>query len=150
MSTVTKWDYRFLALADHIAMWSKDPSTKVGCVLVDSKNRIISLGFNGPPSSTLDAERPREQRLRRTIHAEPNALHFANRDVSGCTAYVTHPPCSHCTAHLIQRGVARIVHRVGGSEFNLRWEDDIGESLEMCKESGTQVLCVGANNDIGD
>ena len=29
-----KWDKRFLELAKHISLWSKDPSKKVGCVVV--------------------------------------------------------------------------------------------------------------------
>ncbi len=29
-----KWDRRFLELAKHISDWSKDPSTKVGCIVV--------------------------------------------------------------------------------------------------------------------
>ena len=41
-----KWDHRFLDLATHIASWSKDPSTKVGCVVVGSDREIA------PPAST--------------------------------------------------------------------------------------------------
>src|SRR5438552_2049603 len=43
------WDYRFLMLAKHISLWSKDNSTKVGCVIADRKRRIISVGYNGLP-----------------------------------------------------------------------------------------------------
>tara|TARA_R110000787_G_scaffold186397_1_gene297914 strand:- start:2897 stop:3064 length:168 start_codon:yes stop_codon:yes gene_type:complete len=43
-----KWDQRFMELAAFIAQWSKDPSTKVGAVIVDPRNkRIVSTGFNG-------------------------------------------------------------------------------------------------------
>jgi dCMP deaminase len=135
-----KWDTRFIEMATLVSSWSKDPSTKVGCVLVDKKRRVVSVGFNGPPSKTIDAEYQREVRLRRSIHAEANALHFATSDVSGCTAYITHPPCSHCTAHLIQRGVSRIVARRGTSDFETRWGDDIRESHAMCSESGVVIV----------
>src|SRR5699024_9380544 len=42
-----KWDARYMGLAYLVASWSKDPSTKVGCILVDQKNRFISSGYNG-------------------------------------------------------------------------------------------------------
>ena len=42
-----KWDVRFIELAKHISLWSKDPSTKVGCVVVGEDREIRSTGFNG-------------------------------------------------------------------------------------------------------
>ena len=42
-----KWDFRFLELAWVISQWSKDASTKVGAVIADSNQRIVSTGFNG-------------------------------------------------------------------------------------------------------
>jgi len=137
-----KWVERFLNMAALVATWSKDESTKVGCVLADSTNRIISVRFNGPPAGVCDAPRERASRLRRTIHAESNALHFAHRDVAGSTAYVTHPPCAHCTAHLIQRGVARIFYAPGSPEFEERWKDDLHESQCMCGDRGTHLIAV--------
>ena len=46
-----KWDIRFLKLATHISDWSKDPSTKVGCVVVGPDREIRSTGFNGFPEA---------------------------------------------------------------------------------------------------
>lgn len=140
-----KWDSRFLSMADLVSSWSKDPSTKVGCVLVDRNRRVVSVGFNGPPIKTVDAEYIREVRLRRSIHAEANALHFANSDVSGCTAYITHTPCANCTGHLIQRGISRIVARVGSNDFESRWAEDIKESKVMCSESGVMFTRIGGS-----
>ena len=48
-----KWDHRFLDLATHIASWSKDPSTKVGCVVVGSDREIRSTGFGGSPAVSM-------------------------------------------------------------------------------------------------
>ena len=45
-----KWDHRFLALAEHISHWSKDPSTKVGAVITHRSKRVVSMGFNGLPA----------------------------------------------------------------------------------------------------
>ena len=49
-----KWDLRFLELARHISDWSKDPSTKVGCVVVGPDREIRSTGFNGFPRGIED------------------------------------------------------------------------------------------------
>ena len=49
-----KWDKRFLELAKLVGSWSKDPSTKVGAVIVDCNNRIISVGYNGFPKGVKD------------------------------------------------------------------------------------------------
>ena len=106
---MSKWDRRMLGLVNLIATWSKDPSTGVGAVIVDSKNRIVSVGFNGFPRAVCDSDEAlfdRDEKLRRTIHAEENALLFARGPVDGCTIYVTHPPCARCAAKLIQAGVA--------------------------------------------
>lgn len=44
-----EWDRRFLKIAREVATWSKDPSTQVGAVIVDPDQRVVSLGYNGPP-----------------------------------------------------------------------------------------------------
>ena len=48
------WDYRFLELAQLVSKWSKDPSTKVGAVIVDKNRRILSVGYNGLPKGVKD------------------------------------------------------------------------------------------------
>lgn len=136
---MSKWDRRFLGLANLVATWSKDPSTGVGAVIVDGKNRIVSMGFNGFPRAVKDDEAildNRDEKLRRTIHAEENALLFAGRSVEGCTIYVTHPPCAHCAAKLIQAGIVRVVSRPPWNSFLERWADDMRSASEMFAEAG--------------
>ena len=76
-----KWDMRFLALAEHVSEWSKDPSTQVGAVITHSRSkRVISLGFNGFPAGVEDTEERLEDRTTKyemVVHAEQNALMFA-------------------------------------------------------------------------
>lgn len=85
-----KWDARHLEMAHHVSAWSKDPSTKVGARITDSRNRVISEGFNGPPRGVQDDPTvDRETKLRRTIHAERNAILFARQALTGTTLYVT-------------------------------------------------------------
>ena len=133
----TKWHYRHMAAAELVASWSKDPSTQVGARIVDAQHRVISEGFNGPPRGVNDDPNiDRETKLRRTIHAEENALLFAGRSVEGCTIYVTHPPCARCAAKLIQSGLARVVAQMPAEGFGERWADDMRSASAMFLEAG--------------
>ena len=138
---MSKWDQRMLGLVRLVATWSKDPSTRVGAAIVDSKNRVVSLGFNGFPRAVHDnaaALHDREEKLRRTIHAEANALLFAGRPVEGCTIYVTHPPCARCAAKLIQAGIVRVVSMEPTAEFAERWAADLSSTQEMLRQAGIE------------
>jgi len=135
----SKWDKRFLDLAEQVASWSKDPSTKCGAVIVKGKF-IVSVGFNGFPAGCKDdeeiyADRPRK--YKRVLHAEMNALLSAKQDLTGCTIYV-HPfcPCSQCAAAIIQSGIVEVITKAPSAELIERWGDSITESLEMFKEAG--------------
>ena len=87
---MNKWDERFMKLAEHVASWSKDPSTKVGAVIVDEQHRIVSLGSNGFPKGIADDTRldDRAKKYEIVVHAEINAILFANKPVGNCTLYV--------------------------------------------------------------
>jgi dCMP deaminase len=136
------WENRFLVLAEHIAQWSKDDSTKVGAVIVDKK-RIISLGFNGFPQGVDDKIIDRDQKLRRTIHSEVNAITFANRSIKGFTMFVTHPPCSNCTALIVQSGISTVVWRSPDQAFIDRWGVSHQESLSMMQEANVTFFQIG-------
>ena len=140
----SKWDERFLALAHHIAGWSKDPSTKVGCVVVGKDREIRSTGFNGfPRGISDDPERlaDREQKYPLICHAEENAIMHAARiglSLKECTAYVTWPPCTRCARSLIQAGVTEVVYPAG-SDVPERWAKDFEMSTGMMTEAGVRI-----------
>lgn len=135
-----KWDQRFLALAAHIASWSKDPSTQVGCVVVGPDREVRSTGFNGFPRGIEDAvERlaDRAQKYPLICHAEENAIMHAARigvALKGCVAYVTWPPCTRCARSLIQAGVQTIVYPAG-TDTPERWLADFELSSAMFAEA---------------
>ena len=139
-----KWDKRFLDLAAHLSTWSKDPSTKVGCVVVGEDREIRSTGFNGFPRGIEDDEErlsDRNQKYPLICHAEENAImHAARTGVSlkGNTAYVTWPPCSRCTRSLIQAGVSEVVYP---DEIDIpeRWQEDFSTASSMMEEAGIKV-----------
>lgn len=136
-----RWDSYFLRMAVLTAGQSKDPSTKVGAVLADTANRVVSQGYNGLPRGVSDDPAilaDRDEKLRRTIHAEMNAVLFAERSIVGCSIYVTHPPCARCAAVLIQAGIRRVVtlDRVLGGH----WAADLKSSEQMLREAGVQIV----------
>lgn len=141
---IDKWHLRFLRLAREVASWSKDPSTQVGCVIVDQSRRVVSLGFNGLPAGMQDtAERllNRDLKLALTIHAEENALLFASRPVHGCVAFVTRHPCAHCAAKLIQSGIGAVIY-LSNPDFDRRWADNLAISGQALAEAGIPVLAI--------
>lgn len=138
--SLSKWDDRYLKLAAYITIWSTDPSTKVGCIIADEKNRIVSTGINGLPRGIEDNHdrlNVRDIKLKITIHAEVNALLFAARSVEGCTAFVWPlPPCAQCASALIQAGIKRIV---SVRSNNTLWARDHKLASEMYYEAGVAL-----------
>lgn len=93
-----KWDDRYMALARHVAEWSKQ-DVKVGCVIVNTENnRIISTGFNDRPKFLDGMMLPNKCGI---THAEINALVglkaiTAFPFTEECKVYITKPPCHEC------------------------------------------------------
>ena len=143
----TKWDLRFIGLAQHISTWSKDPSTKVGCVVVGEDREIRSTGFNGFPRGINDDEdrlMDREKKYPLICHAEENAIMHAARigvSLKDSTAYVTWPPCSRCARSLIQAGIREIVYPETG-KIPERWIEDFTISDSMLNEAGVAVRSI--------
>lgn len=107
-----KWDARFFNLAKHVSEWSKDPSTKVGAVIVNDFKQVISIGYNGFPRGIFDTDSRYSDRGVKhlfVVHAERNALDNAFTDVRGCSMYITHFPCNECMKSIVQRGIKRII-----------------------------------------
>tara|TARA_R100001463_G_scaffold91898_3_gene146635 strand:- start:69 stop:503 length:435 start_codon:yes stop_codon:yes gene_type:complete len=135
--SLTKWDERFIELAKLVGSWSKDPSTQVGAVIVDDDKRIVSIGFNGFPKGVKDSQKrlvDRDEKYAIIVHAEANALMFANRSVEGCTLY-TWPfqPCSRCAGLIIQSGIKRVVSVIHDDD---RWKKNFSISRKLFDESG--------------
>jgi dCMP deaminase len=136
---MNKWDFNFLSLAATVSNYSKDPSTKVGAVIVDDNNRIVSMGYNGFPKGIKDDGRLNNRivKYQIVIHAEINAILFAEKSVENCTIY-TFPfmPCSNCSSVIIQKGIKRVVSVPSNEE---RWIANFKQSEEMFKEVGIDL-----------
>ena len=112
------WDEYFMGIALLSSMRSKDPSTQVGACIVNSENRILSMGYNGMPRCCSDDEfpwdkneNPLNSKYLYVCHAELNAiLNCASGNVRGCTVYTTLFPCNECAKAIIQSGIAEVVY----------------------------------------
>ena len=144
---ITHWDERFLGLAKYIASWSKDPSTKVGSVIVDGNNRIISTGFNGLPSGVSDTMARldnRELKYQMVVHAERNAIIDARQSLSGYKIYVwPMMPCSVCAAMIIQTGINEVIAPLSD---NPRWVDSFKLTVEMFNEANINLITINQDD----
>lgn len=140
---VSHWDRRFLALAEHIAGWSKDPSTKVGSVIVDDGRRIVATGFNGLPmgvEDTIDRLNNRDLKYQLIVHAERNAIISARQNLAGHSIYVwPMMPCAVCAAMIIQAGISEVIAPFSD---NPRWVDSFKLTEEMFAEAKIRLLVV--------
>lgn len=133
------WLDHFMKMAHLVSERSKDPSSKVGCVIVNDKNQLLSTGYNGFARGVNDDSKilnDREQKYPRIIHAELNAILNCGHSVEGAFAYVTHPPCSQCAAVMIQAGISAIFYHTPNAEFMLRFQDSLNISIDMCNQAG--------------
>lgn len=113
------WEEYFMALAEVSAKRSKDPVTQVGACIVNDKHRVISLGYNGFPIGCSDDEfpwgkdetDPTNSKYQYVVHAELNAILNCDRDLEGCTIYVTSSPCNECAKAIIQSGIKKVVYK---------------------------------------
>lgn len=141
MSNSNKWHNWFLGLAEYVASASKDPSTKVGAVIIDKERRVVSLGYNGLPRGVVDNDErltDRDLKYKLIVHAERNALLFARGPVKGCTLY-TWPmmPCATCCSMIIQAGITTVIAPVSD---NPRWQEDMRLSQQLFQEAGVEVV----------
>ena len=142
---MTDWDKRFINLASYIALWSKDPGTKCGAVIVRPDRTIASMGFNGFPQRVADVKLDdRGYKLERVIHAEMNAVLFLRERPSGGYTLYTWPmlPCNRCAVHVIQAGIARVVAPLYKGE---RWAPAIKITKELLNEAQLQILEIGTD-----
>lgn len=149
------WDQYFFDMIDLVKKKSKDPSTKVGCVITGPNHEVISTGFNGLPIGVDDKYSPeRYERPHKYLwaeHAERNAIYLAARrgvPLEGGTIYVNFYPCADCSRGIIQSGIKNVVVNELSEEMNdfdllNRWEEQINVSLNMLHEAMVKIKHFG-------
>lgn len=138
------WDQWYLGLAEYVSSASKDPSTKVGCVVVGPDNAVRVTGYNGPPPRVHDLperfERPAKYLY--TNHAERAAIDHAARNgvaLDGCRLYVTHFPCNDCAKSIIAAGITRITYGPGKTSMP---DEVFAVSQTMLNEAGVETEAI--------
>lgn len=109
--TRPNWTDYFLGLAKVVSQRSHDIQTQHGCVITDSYNRILSVGYNGFPRDLPDHLLPntRPEKYPWMIHAERNALSNCTIRPENGIAYVTGQCCNDCIMALWQEGIRKVV-----------------------------------------
>ena len=145
-----KWAEYYMNIAKEVAKKSKDPSSKVGCVIVDIDNRPVSFGFNGFISKCdeqmMTVDRPLKYLL--TVHAEMNALILSKENnLEGCTVYTTHGPCSNCLKHLLQAKVRTIIYNDPGIIQKRGSEDEKNAITRLILSTEATVVNINNHKD---
>lgn len=143
--SMTSWDDYFIRLCDVVRSKSKDPSSKIGAVIVNSDHAVVSTGYNDFPRGIANDLKKWERPIKYKYveHAERNAIYNAARmgaSTKGCVLYLVgfgppSAPCTDCTRAAIQAGIVEVK---GFSYKSLpdHWADDLSLSLEMMQEAG--------------
>ena len=120
-----------MLLAEVTSLKSKDPWVKVGCCLLRTKDNTAILGFNGFPKGIDEDWSDRDQRRKFVVHAEQNALRYAEPDECYLCA-VTLLPCNDCLKALASYGIKTIVYK---EIYN-----NDASTLELAKEFGIDLI----------
>lgn len=148
----TKWDYRFIKLAEEIASWSTCFHAHVGCLIVKD-NHILATGYNGAPKgmTTCIAKGYCYKSISgitkgpincMAVHAEQNAICAAARfgvNIEGAIAYCTHRPCNACLKTLINSGIKKVIYKY-------IYEDKFAEYL-IEDNDAIEIIQIGEQND---
>lgn len=138
-SDVISWDDYFYGISTLTAKRSKDPNTQVGACIVDTRNRIVGIGYNGFPRGCSDDEFSwdKPEKYKYVIHAEINAIHNKiDYDITGCSIYVTHHPCNECAKSIIQSGIKHVYYI---NELSDQYNDMVIASKKMFTASGVTL-----------
>lgn len=148
-----KWHKKFLDMVELVSSWSRDPSTKVGAIIVDKQNNVRSVGYNGFPRNVDDNKmerwNDRPTKYRFVEHAERNAIYAAARHgtpIEGCKIYLGWYPCADCARAIIQVGIKRVIidgrKYDGTHERDERWAEDFRVAQEMFQEAEVSVYII--------
>ena len=142
------FDDIYMNLAVDLARRSHCVKAQVGAVLTRD-TRIISIGYNGPPSGThnCDEEWPDTGCARDSkgscslaLHAEENAIIYAVKNgvsLEGTTLYTTLSPCLSCARLIYSSGVRKMIYKHSYAAYKGLPED---EGISFLEKFGVDVL----------
>lgn len=138
------WNTYFMAIATIVAQRSLDPSTKVGCVVINNEKSILTTGYNSPPRGMVDENVPleRPEKYKYFSHAEVNAIANAARHgipLRDSTFYVTSIPCEVCFRSIINSGAKQVVYGSVKTKMSVN-SDSKNIVIKMAEESGVELV----------
>lgn len=142
------WDDFFMGLADYVSQKSKDRSRKIGCVIVDKRNVVLSLGWNGFPrgiNDDVDDRHERPQKYLWSEHSERNSIYNAvskGVNLSGTKMYVNWYPCCDCARAIIQADIGDLVCMEPDWD-DKNWKNHFEITRQMFGEASVNVKFVG-------
>lgn len=130
-------DEMFIEMAHTAAKRGTCNRLKVGAVIaLDS--RPISMGYNGTPPGAAHCgpECTMDNPCTKTLHAEANAIHWAQKNeptygAYGATIYVTDSPCKACAILIHLAGISRVVY---DRAYRIR------DGIEYLESHGIEVI----------
>ncbi len=125
------WEEYALALARVASLRSEDPYVKVGACVLRHDNSVAGLGYNGAPSSLNINWENRDERRKRVVHAEINALRYTKPNecyLLACNLL----PCNDCLKTIASYGIKKVVF---GEEY-----DKDKTSLDLASEFGIELI----------
>jgi len=138
-----KWDTRFINLAKEISLWSKDPTRKIGAIIVNTDKHIVGTGYNGFPVGIKDTQkRLNDKEFKRAIslHAEESAILNAKCNVENCKIYIYGLCCcTHCAALIIQSGIKEVYYKLSERGESEHWLANTKLARKMLKEAKIKV-----------
>lgn len=153
--TRPSFDDVWMSVAHIVALRSRCSRAQVGAVIVDTNQRIVSTGYNGPAANYPDTsdscvsfcDRARNGATAGynncpSIHAEMNALIYSDRSkIDGGTIYSSVFPCMDCAKAISNSGIVRVVSIIKDSdahrnpEIVLSYLEKCGISIETIKDN---------------
>lgn len=143
------FDEIFMDLAQNLALRSHCTRAQVGCVLTKD-TRIISIGYNGPPSGTHNCDVdfkdeggcPKDSKgsCSLALHAEQNAILYASKNgagIEGSTIYVTLSPCISCARIIYSMKIKKVIFLNSYAAYKGLPTD---EGVEFLRKFGVEVV----------
>lgn len=112
------WDDYFMWIALLSSKRSKDPWKRVGACIVNDKNKIIWIWYNGFPIWCSDDELPwnseaddiLDKKNTYVVHSEVNAILNSIEKLDNSKLYVLLFPCNECAKIIIQSWIKEVVY----------------------------------------
>ncbi len=139
----------YMALAQLSALQSKDPQLQVGAVIVNSKGRVVSTGYNHVPNSFDQKKVPWTQtagdwlktKLPYISHAEEDAILNTNfREVLQARIYTTMFPCASCARLIVQSGIREVYFLTDSATKIPEFKKNLAFSRQLLTQAQVKLI----------